>query len=221
VNTRYLGHACFTLEDRGKTLIFDPYLDENPSSPVKSRDVKADYVLVSHAHFDHMGEAAAIAKASGGLVITTAEVAGELQKQGAKTHALHIGGKHAFDFGYVRATQAFHGSGIAGGHACGFIVNFYGKRVYFPGDTGLFGDMKLLGELEPLDVALLPIGDNFTMGIDDAVVATRLLRPKVAIPMHYNTWPLIEADPNLFKDKVEAETETKVVILRPGESTTL
>jgi L-ascorbate metabolism protein UlaG (beta-lactamase superfamily) len=221
VNIRYLGHACFTLEDRDKTLIFDPYLDENPSSPVKSGDVKADYVLVSHAHFDHMGEAAAIAKASGGLAITTAEVAGELQKQGADTHALHIGGKHAFDFGYIRATPAFHGSGVPGGHACGFIVNFYGKRVYFPGDTGLFGDMKLLGELEALDMALLPIGDNFTMGIDDAVVAVKLLRPKVAIPMHYNTWPLIEADPNLFKDKVEAETGTKVVILRPGESISL
>lgn len=215
---RYLGHACFAMEDQGKSLIFDPYLDENPLSPVKAQDVKADYILISHAHFDHMGDAASIGKRSDALVISTAEVAGELNKQGLRAHALHIGGKHIFEFGFVKATVAFHGSGIPGGHACGFIVNFYGKTVYFSGDTGLFGDMKLLGELEPLDIALLPIGDNFTMGIGDASIATKLLKPKVAIPMHYNTWPLIQANPEEFKANVEAETETRVIILKPGET---
>lgn len=217
MKVRFLGHACFRIEDRGKVILTDPYLDENPLSPVKSDQVSADYILVSHAHFDHLGEAVKIAKASSGLIISTAEVATKCSNEGADTHALHIGGKHAFDFGYVRLTPAFHGSGIPGGHACGFIVNFFGKRFYFAGDTGLFGDMRLLGEIEPLDLAILPIGDNFTMGPDDALRAVQMLNPKTVIPMHYNTWPLIQADPQAFKREVESRTQCGVIVLEPGK----
>lgn len=219
MKVRFLGHACFEIEDAGVRILTDPYLDENPLSPVKSSQVSADYILVSHAHSDHLGEAVSIAKASQGLIVSTAEVAGKCSDEGAKAHALHIGGKHAFDFGYVRTTLALHGSGIPGGHACGFIVNLFGRRFYFAGDTGLFGDMRLLGEIEPLDLALLPIGDNYTMGPDDALLAVKMLNPKTVIPMHYNTWPVIQADPHDFKRRVESETKAKVVILEPGKET--
>lgn len=217
VRARWLGHASVELSSPDKTLLFDPYITGNPLAPVKVEELKADYVLVSHAHFDHLGDTEAIAKASNALVISTAEIARLCEGKGLKAHAMHIGGKRSFDFGYVRLTPAFHGAGVEGGHACGFVVNFYGKRVYFAGDTGLFSDMQLIGELEPLDVAFLPIGDNFTMGVDDAVVAAEYLRPKTVIPMHYNTWPLIEADPYELQKKVEARVGARVVVLRPGE----
>lgn len=218
VRAKWLGHGTVELSSSGKTLLFDPFISGNQSAPVKVEELKADYILVSHAHFDHLGDTETIAKSSDALVISTAEVAGLCQKKGLKTHGMHIGGKRAFDFGYVRVTPALHGAGVEGGHACGFVVQFYGRRIYLAGDTGLFSDMKLIGELEPLDLAFLPIGDNFTMGVDDAVIATEFLKPKVVIPVHYNTWPLIQADPFDFQKKVEARVGARVVVLRPGEA---
>ncbi len=217
---RFLGHACFLLEEKGTVLVFDPYLSGNPAAAEKAENIKADFILVSHAHGDHLGDAVAMAKRSGGLIISTAEVAGKCAAEGAKTHAMHIGGKRAFPFGSVRITLAFHGAGVEGGHACGFVVDFFGQKVYFAGDTGLFGDMELLGRLEDIDIALLPIGDNYTMGVDDAVLAAKMLKAKTVIPMHYNTWPLIAADPNDFKRKVEKDTDTAVAILTPGRELT-
>lgn len=217
---RFLGHACFLLEEKSTVLLFDPYLKNNPVAAEKPENVKADYILVSHAHGDHLGDAVEIAKRNGATIISTAEVAGKCAAEGAKTHAMHIGGKHSFDFGMVRVTPAFHGSGVEGGHACGFIVDFFGQKVYFAGDTGLFGDMELLGRLEDIDVALLPIGDNYTMGAGDAALAAKMLKAKTVIPMHYNTWPLIAADPNVFKKMVEKETDTAVAILSPGRELT-
>ncbi len=218
----FWGHACFYLQGKGKeALVFDPFLEGNPLAPVEPGQVQADYVLISHGHFDHLGDAYTIARANGATVISSAEIAGEAQQQGLTAHAQHIGGRHRFPFGSVKLTQALHGAGIPGGLACGFVVEYYGKKIYFAGDTGLFSDMKLIGELDPLDVALLPIGDNFTMGVDDAVLAASFLRAATVIPYHYNTWPLIETDPVQFKEKVEKETRSRCVILNPGESVEL
>ena len=217
VNFKYIHHSCFMLEADKDSIIFDPFLDGNPEG-LTAKDIKTNYVLVSHAHGDHLGDAYAISKNNGALVISTAEIATEASNNGCKSHSLHIGGTHAFAFGKVRITQAFHGSGILGGHACGFIVDFHGTTVYFAGDTGIFGDMKLLGELEKIDYAILPIGDNFTMGPSDAARAVELLGVKKVIPVHYNTWPIIKQDPNEFKNLVESKGKTKVFVVAPGES---
>ncbi|PKM79286.1 MAG: metal-dependent hydrolase [Firmicutes bacterium HGW-Firmicutes-13] len=217
----FYGHACFTLEDAETSLIFDPFLNDNPVSPIKSEQVKADYILLTHWHMDHLGDTFKIAKARNSLVISTFELATVCESRKIRAHSMHLGGKHKFDFGFVRITPAFHGSGIPGGHACGFIVKFNNHIIYHSGDTSLFGDMKLLGELEKIELALLPIGDNFTMGISDAVRAVEMIKPEVVIPMHYNTWPLIECDPKEFKEEVEKRTQTKCVILAPGESYTM
>ena len=218
----FLGHACFLLESgERETLLFDPFITGNPAAKVSPDEIKADYILVSHAHGDHLGDAYDIAARNDALVISTAEIADAAQKEGCRSHALHIGGSHRFPFGSVKATLALHGAGIPGGHACGFIVEYGDKRLYFAGDTGLFGDMRLIGELNAPDLALLPIGDNFTMGIDDAVVAASFLKARQVIPFHYNTWPLIEADPQVFREKVERETDATCIILQPGERHTL
>lgn len=214
----FLGHACFLLEDSdGGRLLFDPFLSGNPMATAKPGEIKADYILISHAHGDHLGDAYDIAAKNDALIITTAEIAEAAREEGCRTHALHIGGGYRFPFGSVKATLAFHGAGIPGGHACGFLVEYNGKKIYFAGDTGLFGDMRLLGELNKLDLALLPIGDNYTMGIDDAAVAASFLKARQVIPYHYNTWPLIKADPLLFKEKVEQQTESDCIILQPGD----
>ena len=213
----YYGHACFMLESGGDRLIFDPYLKDNPLAPVTPDDVHVNYILVSHFHGDHFGDTEILAQKNGATVISTAEVAGYCLEKGLKAHKMHIGGKHLFDFGWVKLTQAFHGAGVAGGLACGFLVNLEGKTTYFAGDTGLFGDMKLIGE-HKLNLALLPIGDNFTMGPEDALKAARMLQAAAVVPMHYNTWPLIKADPASFCRSVEKETGSKAVVLAPGES---
>lgn len=215
----FWGHSCFLLSENGKeTILLDPFISENPLSPVNVEEVKADYILLSHAHWDHLGDAYDLAGKNGATIISTSEIAKQAIKDGFKAHAQHLGGRHKFPFGSVKLTLALHGSGIAGGHACGFVVDYYGKKIYFAGDTGLFSDMKLIGELDSLDVALLPIGDNFTMGLDDAVIAASFMQAKVVIPYHYNTWPLIEADPKEFKTKVEDKTGSCCIILDPGSS---
>jgi len=215
----FLGHAAFKLSEEGKeTLLLDPFISGNPLAVLKAEEIKADYILVTHGHADHLGDAYEIARANNATIISTAEIAGQAKENGVNAHAQHLGGRHSFPFGSVKLTLAFHGSGIPGGHACGFVIDYYDKKVYFAGDTALFGDMKLIGELDALDLALLPIGDNFTMGIDDAVVAASFLKAKTVIPYHYNTWPLIEADPQEFKQKVVEKTGSRCVVLPPGES---
>ncbi len=224
VKVTYGGHACFLVENRGTSLIIDPFLTGNPVATIKPESVKVSYVLVTHAHEDHLGDAVAIAKRNDATFISTYEVAQLAASQGVRVHGMHIGGKYAFPFGAVRVTLALHGSGVAGGHACGFVVDLFGQKLYHAGDTGLYSDLKLLnGELErDIDVALLPIGGNYTMTLDDAGVAASWVRPRIVIPMHYNTWPLIAADPREFKARVERATAgTEVRILKPGESTEL
>lgn len=214
----FYGHACFLLENQGTSLIFDPFLDDNPLSPVTSEDIQTDYILLTHMHVDHLGDTFKLAKAHNPLIISTFEIAKICESRKFRAHSMHLGGKHNFDFGFVRVTPAFHGSGVPGGHACGFIVKFFEHVIYHTGDTCLFGDMKLMGELEDIDLALVPIGDNYTMGIPDAAAAVKLIRPKQVIPMHYNTFPVIECDPMDFKKEVGGKTSAECIILAPGES---
>lgn len=216
---KYLHHACFTLTHENHTIIFDPYLEGcSHTSEEEVKKLNVEYILVSHAHFDHLGCAFELAKACDATIISTAEICGLAGEAGVKAHAMHLGGQHEFDFGHVRLTLAFHGSGVPGGHACGFIVDFYGTKLYFAGDTALFGDMQLLQRLDAFDYAVLPIGDNFTMGPKDAAIAAEYLKAKYVIPVHYNTWPLIAQDPEAYKALVEANESAEVLIVPAGSA---
>ena len=214
---KFLGHAAFALEDRGTRFLFDPFISNNPTTPVKPDELQADYIFVSHAHGDHIGDAADIAKRTGATVISTFEIANHLAEKGCTTHAMHIGGTYRFPFGKVRCTIAFHGSGIAGGFPCGWLINSGSKTFYHSGDTALTAEFGLLARVETIDLACLPIGGNYTMDASDAVVAAEMLQAKTIVPMHYNTWPPIQADVNGFKREVESRTNSKVAILQPGE----
>jgi L-ascorbate metabolism protein UlaG (beta-lactamase superfamily) len=203
----YFSHAAWKIETTGTTILIDPFLDDNPTSPVKSKDVTTDYIIVTHAHGDHIGDSIPIAKANNATVISNFEIANWFGEQGVTAHPLHIGGAHNFPFGRVKLTQAFHGSsfpdGSYGGMPAGVLVTVEGKTVYQSGDTGLFSDMKLIAEMNPIDIAMIPIGDNFTMGLDDAVKAAEFLNPKMVIPMHYKTYDVIDVDPNQFVMRVK------------------
>lgn len=221
----YLGHSAFLIEENNYIIAIDPFITGNPKAGAKTGEIQADYVLVSHAHGDHLGDAIEISKRCGATIISNYEIATWCAGQGAKTHGLHIGGSAPFPFGRVKLTIAHHGSTMISGDGsmltlgapCGFIISIGAKTVYHSGDTGLFMDMKLIGELNSIDVALLPIGDNYTMGIDDAVKAVEFLKPKLAIPMHYDTFDLIKADPFEFATKVES-AGGKATVASIGES---
>lgn len=217
MQVHFFGHACFQISTSDTTILFDPFLRDNPHQIITTEEVHPDFIFVSHAHADHLGDAVEIAKANGSQIISTFEVANLCELAGCKTHPMHIGGKHSFAFGSVRITNALHGCGVPGGHACGFIVNFFGKNIYFAGDTALFGDMELLGHLEKIDYAFLPIGDNFTMGPQDAALAAKMLQAAHVIPMHYDTWPLIAQDAVAFKKDVEQKYSIPVTVLKPGD----
>ncbi|MDR3562547.1 MAG: metal-dependent hydrolase [Negativicutes bacterium] len=202
-------------------LVFDPWFTGNPWKAAAADEIDCQYILVSHAHQDHLGDTAAIATRTGAKVITISALARVLKEQGCDASPMDIGGKRFFDFGYVRLTPAVHGSGIAGGQAAGFIVKFYGTTIYFAGDTALFGDMALLARLEKIDYALLPIGDNYTMGPADAVEAVGMLKPRVVIPMHYNSNPLIMQSPEDFKKAVEGRYGITTIVMQPGMAGTI
>lgn len=213
----FINHACFMIEKNNKSIIFDPFLDGNPEG-LKPEDIKVDYIFVSHGHFDHLGSAFHIAKACDATIISTAEIANLAAEAGCKAHGMHLGGTFKFDFGKVRIAMAFHGSGVPGGHACGFVVDFYGTKLYFAGDTALYSDMQLLPRLDPFDYAVLPIGGNFTMDPQDAAIAADFLKAPYVIPVHYNTWPPIAQDPEAYKANVEATTSSKVLVVKPGQT---
>ncbi len=221
----WYGHSTLGLEVGGYKLLVDPYFTDNPAASAKAQDVSADFILVTHGHYDHVGDTVAIAKRTGAMVISNFEIAEWLGKQGVeKTHGQHIGGSHEWPFGKVKLTFAMHGSGLPdgtnGGTAAGFLITPKdGMKVYISGDTGLFSDMKLIGQ-EGIDIAFLPIGDNYTMGPDDAYRAVELIKPKHVIPIHYNTWELIAQDAGKWAERV-GRLGVNVHVMKPGESLTL
>ena len=218
----WLGHGTFQIETADTTIIIDPFFSGNPAAAATADSVSPDVLIVTHGHSDHVGDTVALAKRTGALVISNFEIIEWLQKQGvAVVHPLHIGGSRAFDFGTVKLTIAHHGSmlpdGSNGGNPCGVLLKLDDGTIYHAADTGLFYDMTLIGE-EGIDLATLPIGDNFTMGPDDALRAVNLIRPKRVIPSHFNTWPLIEQDVQAWSVRVKTETSAEPVVLKPGES---
>lgn len=219
----YYGHSCFLVETARARLLLDPFLTGNPLAPVRAADVQCDHVLVSHGHEDHSGDALAIARANGATIIANYEIAEYFGAQGAKVHAMNPGGGHDFGFGRVKLTLAHHTSSVEAGLnpkymgvPCGLLVVADGRTLYHAGDTALFLDMQLIGRAG-LDLALLPIGDNFTMGPEDALEALDLLQPKLAVPMHYGTWPVIAQDAAAFA-RAAAARDRAVRVLAPGET---
>lgn len=221
----YLGHGSFQIDTVGKSVLIDPFFTGNPAASTTAEAVSPDVIIVSHGHGDHVGDCVQIAKRTGALVIANFEITEWLQSQGvSNVHAQNIGGAHDHGFGVVKFTIAHHTSmlpdGANGGNPCGILLKLADGTIYHACDTGLFYDMKLIGE-EGIDLAILPIGDNYTMGPDDALRAVKLIQPKRVVPDHYNTWPLIAQDADAWAARVSAETDAEPVVLKPGESSTI
>lgn len=225
----FLGHASVLLETAGGRILIDPFLTGNPVAVHKAADIECEFIALTHAHEDHFGDTLEIAKRNSATVIATAELAAYCEANGCKAHGMNHGGGFQFPFGRLELTVAWHSSSLAMdggqnfrylGNPAGIYLQIEGKRIYHAGDTALFSDMKLIGDKGPLDLALLPIGDNFTMGVDDAVTALDWLQPKKAIPIHYNTFPPIQASPEVFKEGGKRHG-VDVRILQPGDTLTL
>lgn len=216
----WLGHSAYLLQTAGFNVLIDPFLNGNPTAPVTAQDIQADFIVVSHGHGDHIGDTVEIAERTGALVISNHEISVWLKKQGvSRTHDMHLGGSHVFEFGTLKLTIAHHGSilpdGSCGGSPAGLLFRTESGVLYHAGDTALFSDMSLIGE-EGLTAAILPIGDNYTMGPDDSIRAVRLLQPKLVIPCHYSTFPIIEQDVDLWQDRIRSETQASPLVMEPG-----
>ncbi len=219
----WLGHAAFLLEGEDRILI-DPFLTNNPKAALKPEEVECDVICVTHAHLDHYGDTEEIAKRTGAPVVGILEVAARAGNRGCETVGMNIGGSTQVKNTRITMTNAIHsscfvGNGTveAGGNPAGYVIDS-GQRVYHSGDTAVFGDMSLIGELYEPDLALIPIGDFFTMGPREATKAVDLLKVKRTIPMHYNTFDVIAQDPMAFKAGVAKHTASEAIILDPGES---
>lgn len=223
----WLGHNAWLIESGGKTIVVDPFLNDSPTAPVKADAVKADYILLSHGHSDHVGDTVAIAKRTGATVLANYEVTLWLGKKGVaddKLVGMNPGGGVKQPFGHVKFTIAHHSSsmpdGSYGGVPGGFLLTLDQARIYFACDTALFLEMQLIG-VEGLDLAVLPIGDLYTMGPSDSIEAVKLLKPKRVAPCHYNTWPPIAQDANSWAEQVRSQTAAEPVVLKPGEGITM
>jgi len=227
IEITWLGHSCFAIRAGKYDLLVDPFLDDSPTAPVQAADVAADFILLTHAHFDHVNDAVPIANRTGATIVANFEICEWLKGQGVaeeKVVAMNVGGGVDLAFGHAKMTRADHSSslpdGSYGGVAAGFILELDQSRVYLAGDTALFLDMKLFG-LGGLDMAVLPIGDVFTMGVDDSIEAVKMLNPRHVVPCHYGTWPPICQDATAWADRVRTQTAAEPVVLKPGEVFTL
>lgn len=222
INITWLSHSSFALDIGGHSVLIDPFVTGNPLAPLPVDQLEAEYILISHGHGDHVGDAVEIAQRTGAATISNVEISQWLRGQGVQnTYGQNTGGSADYGFMDVKLTLAFHSSslpdGSYGGMPNGFLITAAGYRLYFAGDTALFGDMGLIGD-EGIDVAFLPIGDYFTMGIDDAVKAVKLLRPRVVLPMHYNTFPPIQQNVSQWANRVSSETDAQPIVIDPGQS---
>lgn len=216
----FLGQAGFFVRIGAHELLIDPFLTGNSVAVDKPEDFSPSHILLTHGHADHYGDTEAIAQRGGATVVSSFEIVNYLGQKGIEGHGMNPGGSFQFPFGRLKFTPAWHSNslpdGTYGGMPMGLTLEAEGKRVYHAGDTALFSDMALIGR-GGLDLALLPIGDNFTMGPDDALEAVKLLEPRTVVPIHYNTFEVIEQDPQAFKERVESETDAQCVVLQPGE----
>jgi L-ascorbate metabolism protein UlaG (beta-lactamase superfamily) len=221
----FLGHAACYLETASGRFLFDPFLTGNPKASISAEKINPTYILLTHGHVDHLGDSVAISKRTSAPIITTFELSQWLEAQGASVEPLNHGGSGNFSFGRVGITIAFHSSSVTEeggrplylGEPAGIVLETEGKTVYHAGDTALFSDMRLIAEETPIDLALLPIGDRFTMGPKQAKKAVEFLRPKIVVPIHYGTFPPLTGDPHEFA-KLAKGTGAEIHILRPGES---
>lgn len=221
----WLGHGSWSIKSAGHTILLDPFLDDSPVTTVKSDAVDADFILVSHGHYDHVADVEKIARRTGATIISNFEICEWYGAKGLENvHAMNLGGGFDFPFGRVKMTIAHHTSmlpdGANGGNPAGFVVTLPEGNVYFACDTALFYDMKLIGACG-LALAALPIGDNFTMGPGDALEAVKLLQPKRVVPVHNKTWPVIDQDAEAWADRVRKETSTEPLVIEPGATVSL
>lgn len=221
MHVTFIGHAAVEIKTDRHSILIDPFITGNPVAQHKPEDFQPNAIILTHGHSDHLGDAVPLSKRTGAPIIAIFELATYCQSQGAQAVGMNIGGPSRFFFGSVQFTPAFHSSSHDGhylGEPCGIVLTTLDNRkIYHAGDTALFSDMALIGKLG-LDLAFLPIGSYYTMDPEAAVEAVQLLNPKTVIPIHYNTLPAIKQDPQQFKAKVEATTQTRVVILHPGDS---
>ncbi len=225
VELTWLGHGTWMITTGEHRILLDPFLDSNPSCPTKAAEINPTLILVSHGHADHVAELVTVAQQSGAQVISVFEITQWLAKQGiSNTVGMNIGGGYDLPFGRVKLTPAVHSSvlpdGTYAGNPAGILLSVNGKRIYFACDTDLFSDMQLVAR-GGLDLAVLPIGDLFTMGPDDAVEATKLLKPKQVAPAHYNTFPPIQQDAAAWAEKIKAQTDAEPLVIQPGEKVQL